>query len=197
MKKKSRTNVNWSRHELIVSAVPEVTRIWCLKIPGTVLHQVNFINIKGRLLVTGDYGDWVFTREFIPGEDEPVSEGYWLEKLRISNPYMEFPLAWEYIKEAILKFPEEHGEKVTRYEGEYGDIEKVEYEVPEDVQDWLDELMWYAEDEDTVSYLYTAYRKTPQDIEYSNVPYSRSTPYWLDVIFDAFDEICRRIKEDK
>ena len=55
--------LDWSKHEVIIEDHGKL-KIWRIKIPGTILHQVNFINTEDRLIVTGDYGDWMFSREF-------------------------------------------------------------------------------------------------------------------------------------
>lgn len=170
--------IDWSKHELLIEDSEE-KKIWRLKRPGTCVFQVNFINTEGRLLVTGDYRDWLFCREFHPSPDGHVSFGYWMEKLRTSMGHMDWDLDWDAIQKEIDEFP-------SRYTDD-------DLTVPEEVTDWLRDLETHMDDK--LDYEYCAFREKPSQIDYEDVPYCRKVPIQLDIVFDAFNEICRRLKE--
>src|SRR3989344_2189435 len=81
----NRTGVDFTKHELIVTE-QEGLLVHRLKHPEyTYMNSVTFINTNGIMAVTGDYGNWIFCREFHPNDKEGVSGGYWLEKLKIAS----------------------------------------------------------------------------------------------------------------
>ncbi len=63
--------------------------------------------------------------------------------------------------------------------------------------DYLNELLSLA-DEGEFDYTRYAYRENVgrfEDGEY--IPHCKKYKYWLLAVFDGFDEICRRMKEEK
>jgi hypothetical protein len=66
-------------------------------------------------------------------------------------------------------------------------------------KEWFKELLEVAEQEDFIEYEYKAFRdySSPNGINNENIPVYKKTPIALEVIFDAFEEICRRLKEEK
>ena len=44
---------------------------------------------EDKLIITGDYYNWIFCRPFTPDKDGSVSEMYWIEKLQIANEAVE------------------------------------------------------------------------------------------------------------
>ena len=85
---KKRTDIDFSKHEVIITKLDNVVEpcvIHYLKLPDTRMNSIKFINCGGVLSVTGDYGNWIFCREFHPSEKEYVSGSYWEEKLRIAS----------------------------------------------------------------------------------------------------------------
>ena len=80
-----RTKIDFSKHKYSVSRPDDNVAIYQLKIPGTRMHQFTFINACGILAVTGDYGNWIFCREFHPASKGFVSDYYWLEKLEAGS----------------------------------------------------------------------------------------------------------------
>lgn len=86
--KGTRTKVDFSKHilEHTESKEPIFVSVHHFHQPGTIAGSIKFINIDGKLLVTGDYGSYVFCRGFYPStESDKVSDGYWLEKIRQSS----------------------------------------------------------------------------------------------------------------
>lgn len=72
---KNRTGIDFSKHELIIKETDDVTIHW-LKIPNSIKKNIKFTNIEGNLVVTGDFGNWIFCRNFIPSGDGYVSDGW-------------------------------------------------------------------------------------------------------------------------
>lgn len=186
METKRRTQVDWSKHELIVKEQGD----WFsheLKKPDTRCQSIHFINAGGILAVTGDWGNWIFCRSFIPDAGEyRVSDGYWCEKLRISSTQKSAEYDPEGTAECLQKGIDtdlaEYG-----YEGE--DLEKMKE--------------YYRECKDRVhdgefGYQFHAYNEYPSELmSAEDVPFKTKTPFWLLVVFDAFEEICKRLKEQE
>jgi hypothetical protein len=172
---KSRTQVDWSKHTLTSNETPEL-KVHHLHIPGMYQDSVKFINTQGICAVTGDYGNWIFCREFVPAADNYVSDGYWCEKLRNSST------------QSSHQFDAE----MARYEIEQ--LRKDE-DLTEEESEWLDELE-SAADNGEYSYIACAMNR-PESFDTENIPIGRSVHIWLLTVFDAFDEICRRLKDQK
>lgn len=189
MKTKKRTDVDFSKHILTEShfnceKTGHTADIWELKVPGTMWYRVIFINSCGILTVDGDYGRFSFNREFHPSRDGAVCDHYWLEKLRIGND-----LKWdEYDSEETekeLRILIDKGLEEQGYEGEQLDKLKEQ----------LTDLLTYVDDK--ITYEYHAYRDNLVDLDYEDIPYVKKKNVRLDIIFDAFDEICKRITIQK
>jgi len=169
-----RTGVDFGQHELRVTKTGDLL-IHDLKKPDTGIHRVKFINIENVLVVTDDFGNWIFCREFHPSKDGSVSDKYWCEKLQNSstqNPYVfDADTAKEEIKEIL---------------------EEDDGSLSEEEKEWLAELSDEA-DEGEYSYIAKA-MDHPSSFDTENIPQGKKTNYWLLVVFDAFDEICKRLK---
>jgi len=171
-----RTEVDFSEHELIITKNDSLA-IWELKIPKSNMEWIRFINVEGHLLVVGDYGDWVFCREFHPSASSGVSDSYWCEKIHIANPNMK---CYEFDAEGTAKEIEE--------------LLTTSDNLTEDEIEYLNECKHNLEDGE-FDYSYVAYRNNIgrfEDSEY--VPYVKRINIQLQIVFDGFDEICRRLK---
>lgn len=178
---KSRTDIDWSNHKVDVTEHPGVL-IHHIRIDGRSLHNVKFINAGGILAVTGDFGNWIFCREFHPSKEGGVSDGYWNEKLRISS--VQDSDEWDaeatkrqlihQLSEYLLDKGETHEDQTTEYYQEC--ISKC--------------------DEHEFDYTYYAYREYPSNWDSECVVFVKKTKQSLKCVYDAFDEICRRIKEN-
>ena len=180
--RKKRTNVNWSKHELIVKS-DSLTKIWELKKPNTYTGRVVFINSCGVMSVTGDYGNWIFCREFHPSLDGYVSDCYWCEKLRIgstqSDRNYDASATMEEIEKQLNGGLEDEG-----YEGEKLKTYK----------DYLETCLEHVDEE--IDYNYHAFSyDMPDFLTAEDVIRMTKMPFWLEVIFDAFEEVCRRLGE--
>lgn len=170
-----RTGIDFSKHELFATQQDGLL-VHHLKKPDTNCDNVKFINTHGIMAVTGDYGNWIFCREFHPSATGAVSDGYWKEKLTNSSS----------------QEPNEFDE-----EGTVAEVESL----LEEEEDLTDEELEYLNEcvsesaSGELDYTYHAHRNNVgrfSDHEY--VPLVMKTKHWLLVVFDAFDEICRRIK---
>ena len=177
----ARTKIDWSKHHITVKK-DMYTTIHTIT-TGSVIYQVNFINTCGNLIVNGDFGNWIFCREFLPSPEGYVSDGYWLEKLSIGSTQ-------EYEKydaeETTLLLEEELQE--------LNELKRVE-----NTKDY-DELIEYYEGclnccEEEINYLAFAH-DYPSDCDFECVKVGKKTNHWLLIIFDAFEEICRRLKSE-
>ena len=175
----ARTNLDFSKHELIITNNDNIL-IHHLKKPDTVIYNIKFINTNDVMVVTGDFGNWVFCREFHPSEDGYVSDGYWIEKLTNSSTQVASEYSPVATKKTILELLKDEDNDLT-----------------EEEKDYLNECMDNLYDCE-LDYTYFAYRDNVgrfEDAEY--VPFEKEINPWLLYIFDGFEEICRRIKDNK
>jgi hypothetical protein len=177
-----RTNVDFSKHEVITTQV-EGLLVHHFKRPDTFTHSIKYINTNGILAVTGDYGNWIFCREFHPGPNEFVSDQYWFEKLKINSCQVAFTYSPEETEKAIqdrLNELEEWGFKGNELE---------------EMTTYYENCLEYLSDE----YMYVAEAfKYPKFADHSSAMiFCKAVNPWLEVVFDGFDEICRRILSEK
>jgi hypothetical protein len=174
--KMKRTRFDFSKHDLTVKHC-DCTVIYHLAKPNTIVDSVKFINTNGILAVTGDYGNWIFCREFHPKENGSVSDGYWMEKLQIAS----------------TQKPEEYDSDATRAEIQRRLADNEDPPTDEE-KEYYESLLRCVDDE--FEYTCAAYNDKPSDMDWEYIPMIRKTKYWLEVVFDAFEEICSRLKED-
>lgn len=185
--KGKRTNIDFSEHthrvELLVSETGEI-RIDHFQVGTNNMGYFQFVSTPRFLAVSGDYGNWIFCRPFYPSKNGSVSDGYWIEKLKMYSIQEFVPLDFESIREELEAMIENDLEE-SGYEGE-----KLS-----DAKKWFSELLELANDEDNLEYLAKAYRDSykPDFIDYDEIPCYKETPRKLQCVFDAFDEICRRM----
>jgi hypothetical protein len=102
-----RTDVDFSKHEVVITKNDNIL-IHYLKQPNTTINSVKFINTNDVLVVTGDFGNWIFCREFIPSAKNYVSDHYWIEKLRISSCQDPYEFDCDEAKQQIKELLEDH-----------------------------------------------------------------------------------------
>lgn len=168
---KPRRNIDWSKH--IVETIKEDNSLMHLiHIPNSSLNLVRFVNAYGVLSVTGDFGNWIFCREFHPSKGGYVSDGYWCEKLRMAS--CQNPSTYDSVSTVELLNKELEEEDLTEKEKTY-----------------LEDCLYHSDDE--IEYMYHAFRNNIGRYEdYEQVPLSKELNVWLLIVFDAFEEICRR-----
>jgi hypothetical protein len=180
---KNRTGIDFSKHIVLETHFKNDNHnidIWDLKKPySNYTNRVRFINSCGTLTVNGDFGNWVFCREFHPSADGFVSDGYWSEKLHISSQQTSAKYDSERTEKAIRKLIKSEL-KEYGYEGE--ELRKLKEE--------FKELLNYVDDE--IEYKCMAFRHL--SIDYELIPFCETRHIWLSIVYDAFDELCRRLK---
>jgi hypothetical protein len=163
--------IDFNEHELIVTKTDEIM-IHYLKKPETTTNCVKFINTNGIMAVTGDFGNWIFCREFHPSKDGKPCSSYWSEKLRYAStqdPY-EFD--------------------ATSAKEEIGELKK-EHELSDEEIEWLNELACAA-DEGEYEFIAKAMDR-PSSFESEMIPRGKIYCSWFEAILAAFEEICSRL----
>ena len=170
-----RTDIDFSKHEVIITE-SEGLLVHDLKIPNSYRNSIKFINTNGILAITGDFGNWIFCREFHPSADGYVSGGYWCEKLRIAST------------QKSHRFSSDKTEvEIKRLLAEEEDLSEAEVDYLNGCLSCIDD--WEA---GYKNYAYTEKVGRFEDGEY--VPYEEELNIWLAYIFDGFEEICNRMK---
>ena len=189
MQRGKRTNFDFSEHhhriDIYKNAEKKEIRIDHLQIGDSNTNYIQFIN-SGRILsVTGDFGNWVFCRKFIPSADGVVSDYYWLEKLHIGSE-----------QKGEKYSPRETTKRIDWLISEGLEEWGIEEDTIPEAKEWLKELR--AETDDEVGYMFKAYRDydKPDCLDYESIPFEKEIHRWLLVIFDAFENICERLKEE-
>lgn len=175
--KGKRTGLDFSKHELLITE-SEGLLVHHLKKPNTQYDNIRYINTNGIMAVTGDYGNYIFCREFHPSAKGFVSDGYWHEKLRIGS----YQKISEFDSEGTLS----EIERLIKEKEDYGFSEK-------DIE-FLEELKTHVDDE--IEYTYEAYRGNSH-IDVETIPFVKKPTVQWNYILDGFDEICRRMKESE
>lgn len=177
--KGKRTGIEFEKHELIIHADGNDTIVHQLKKPDTICQSIKFINTFGVLMVLGDYGHWMFNRSFVPGPKEYVSDSYWLEKCEMEGREYDRDATEKELTAGIKGGLAEYG-----FSGEYLKAAIAFYK---EARTKIDEEWVYT------GYIYGYER--PGCVDHEMIPYCKMTKQWLRIIFDGFDEICRRLKE--
>lgn len=220
--KGKRTNINWQDHNVKYSE-SDNAKIWTIKKPDTAWDSVIFINSCGIMAVTGDYGNWIFNREFHP-EGDKVSECYWLEKLSISSEQTGLVYdqkeTFEDIIDAMVELIINNDESVL-WEKSKEFINEVtpkirrecqEFVIDDRLLDDLDDHIWNLEvikeglryyvscyhqnNEGEHRYEVFAHDNLPESWDHEYVVIARVISPQLKAVFDAYDEIVRRHHED-
>lgn len=177
--KGKRTGIEFNDYKVTVTE-QEGLLVHFLKKPNTICGCIKYINTNGIMAVTGDYGNWIFCREFHPSaQDNAVSDSYWNEKLQIASSQEPMEFDPKATKERIIELlkNEEGEDDLTRAEKNYlrGCLAQV--------------------DCGQYDYEQQAHGESCGRFTGEYVPCCHKTKYWLLVIYDGFEEICRRMKE--
>tara|TARA_R110000851_G_C12783958_1_gene535653 strand:- start:75 stop:632 length:558 start_codon:yes stop_codon:yes gene_type:complete len=183
---KKRTNWDFSEHthkiEIFKSKEGNEIRVDHFRKGNSNMGYVKFVNDSRGLSVFGDFGNWIFCRPFHPSADGFVSDHYWNEKLKINS----------HQEHAKYDGDETHKEIQGLINGGLEDWGYKEGELIK-CKEWLTELATYTDDE--LEYTYEAYRgNNPTELDYDYIPFCKTGSVQLQIIFDAFDEICKRLK---
>lgn len=180
MVKKNRTGIDFSKHELIITE-SEGLIVHYLKKPNTITQAIKFINTNGVLVVTGDYGNWMFCRSFVPDKDTSVSDMYWVEKLHLSST------------QQGLEFDRETTKRELEYQIQSG-LVAYGYQDTEltDMELFYNDCLLNI-DESKENYLSNAYQELPSWNDGESIVYHEKPKTRLQYVFDGFDEICKRL----
>ncbi|QZE15370.1 hypothetical protein K4L44_05925 [Halosquirtibacter laminarini] len=182
-----RTKYDFSNHNLNIQTMDchgliGKVSIHELRIGNNKMEAIRFINTSGVMTVTGDFGNWVFCREFIPIPEGRVSDIYWQEKLTVRNGATSFVNYSPEKTEALLNELIEEGLE----DGYEEDDEYIKY---------LKDLLDYVEEE--FDFIYHAINNKPTEAEFDEgIPICREVPVQLNIVFDAFEEICNRLDKE-
>lgn len=172
----NRTGIDWSKHEMTHELHRGPINVHTLKQPGTVIHMVVFTNTPYGLSVHGDFGNWVFCHQFIPNKYGYASDSYWHEKLQIASTQS----AKEFDPDGTVEYINELID---------------ENNFSEDELSYLNRLIDLS-GESEFDYDAYAYRKGPGYFsDYDRVPKLFSYSFWFRAIMDAYEEMCRRIRQ--
>jgi hypothetical protein len=178
-----RTDFDFSEHELLIKESDGLLVHTLKHKDYNKMYRFDFINTNGVMVVTGDYGNWMFCREFHPSPDGMVSDYYWCEKIKIASTQEPFEFDYEATEKEILEAI--NGGLVEG--GFEGDDLEIMTEYYESLLDKVHEGEFYYE-----AY---AYGEMPYLITSGCVPNNKKIKHWLLCVFDAFEEICSRLKE--
>lgn len=187
MKKEKRMpRAEFSEHELSVVSNDLIT-IHRLKHPKySQMLSIRFINTCGMLIVDGDYGRWSFNRCFMPSPEGSASDDYWIEKLCIGSTQKGTRFSSEKTKKELTNGIDSELEEYG-YAGEKLEEAKAFYE----------HLTDYCENEhEYVSEAYYGSEK-PSFMDSDGIPFIEETIPQLQIVFDAFEEICYRLKNEE
>lgn len=186
---KKRTDWDFSNHthtvEIFKSENGKEIRVDHFREGNKRCGYIKFLNDEEGLSVFGDFGNWIFCRPFHPSADGFVSDAYWNEKLKIAS-------SQEHAKFDSDETAKEIEELIN------GGLEDWGYDGDrlDEAKEWLSDLLEYVDDE--LDYTYHAYRGyNPTELDYEDIPFCREGSIQLKIIFDAFDEMCNRMKNNK
>lgn len=179
-----RTDQDFSKH-ILETITDEHITVYDLHLPDRAQYKrVIFMIAYGVTSVIGDYGNWIFNRAFYPGKENHVSDGYWLEKLKIASEQDGEEFDVNATEEEILNLID-HELEECGFEGKELD----------ELREYYNELLPIS-DMSEHEYLETAHMNLPSQYDSDMIPYVKSTKWWLQVVFDAFDEICNRMEKE-
>jgi len=170
----SRTNTDFSKH-VLTETKREGMLIHVLAKPGTNMDSLTFVNTNDIMAVTGDYGNWIFCREFHPSASGRVDDTYWIEKLQVASSQDPYDFDGNKAKEEIEELLKDPEKSLSKEEKE-----------------WLNDLS-EATDDSEFEYIAIA-MDYPASFPAEMLPKGKITKFWLKVVFDAFEEICQRMK---
>lgn len=177
-----RTDIDFSKHQVIVTQAKgqygEELLVHHLILPSRSSHHaIKYINTCGIMAVSGDFGNWIFCREFHPSPSGRVDGSYWDEKAHILSSQEthewdseETAKNWsELLVNEDHKWTDEEKDYIQRCIAECG-CSEMEYNGA------------------AIDY------PRSWDPEYTSACTARKRKFWLNAVYDGFDEICNRMK---
>lgn len=175
----NRTNLDFSQHVLTIVQNDDNCEIYRFEKPNTSWDSFVFIIAEWLTIVGGDYGNWIFDRPFSPSKITNVSDSYWCEKLRLSSTQK----SHDFDSAKTIKHIQE---LIQENSFEYS-FEELEY---------LNECKKLAEGSEWEYSVY-AYNELPDNWTAEDVPFGTIINPQLLRVFDAFEEIAKRIEKNK
>lgn len=177
---KSYTGRDWSNHNLAIFQSPNAMR-YILHRPGTSFERVVLINSDGILAITGDFGNFIFCREFSPEKDGTQDIQYWAEKAKISS------------LQQVERYDSDATEKELQRMIETG-LEEYGYEGEElrEAKQFMRDCLRYTSTE--FEYMNFAYNNRPGGFDPEMLVFIKSHDHQLMVVLDAYNEMCHRLK---
>lgn len=174
--KGKRTNLEFEKHELFVTNRDGLL-VHHLKKPNTDCDNVKFVNTNGIMAVTGDYGNWIFCREFHPSNNDKVSDQYWIGQLTYASTQKPYEFSKDETRAQIEALLSEEDLEDDEIEYLQGCLEKV--------------------DEGGFDYEHYAHRENVGRFQdHESVPLVEKPKHLLLVVFDAWEEVCRRTQPE-
>lgn len=197
----SRTNIDWSKHELVVENDGKHTQRTSLAVPDSCMLAVHFINTYGVLMVTGDFGYWHFCRTFNPATDFFVGDSYFCEKAQISSRQTTHVYSSEDTRKAIDEritdiLLDEFGEDAPHVDTIEPLSPTLDQLLPSDAEEirWLMDCRDHVdEDSDGTRYMCFAHDNTPAHLDHESVICCKMVDPQLQAVLDAYEECGRRI----
>lgn len=188
--KGKRTGVEFGAHDFTAEscATPNAAiSCYLFKIWNSSAYQVRFVNAYGLMTVSGDWGNWVFSREFHPSsKNGGVSDNYWIEKLKTASSQDPYELDEEETRKEL----ESWLDGTHEYFDEERPLTPGEFE-------YLHDCL-YALGDSELQYAHVAhFENVGRFKDHDRVPLVKKPKYALQVIFDAWDCIVERLKETK
>lgn len=184
--REKRTNWDFSKHkhrvEIFKNDEGKEIQIDHFQDGNSRVGYIQFINTDEIMSVTGDFGNWIFCRPFVPSSEGYVSDIYWCEKLLIASHQRYSSFDTTLTDEAL-------NEELSKIDDEF-DADDVERK--EEYKEYLDGCIRHSENEH--EYITYAYQEHPSWMDSESVIYCEKTSVQLEIIFDAFDEICKRLE---
>jgi len=166
--------LDWSKHEFIIKKHGGVDlETYELKIPDSLMFRVKFTLTDNKTLITGDYGTWTICRMFAPSADGFVSVIYWLEKMRIESEQVLESWDSDLTVEAIAEY--------------WDEIKDESDDTLKEMYSRMTEIAELSENEEVYYHLCQDEGIDTEDI----ISEKKLNPH-IEIIFDAFNEMCRR-----
>jgi hypothetical protein len=185
--KGQRTGKDFSKYVLKVTKNKHVTIHELTEPPYSKQGRICFINVDENLIVTGDYSNWIFDRDFTPNasEEAQISNDYWCEKVQLSSTQKPY----EYDSERTIKEIQERIDELKKEDDDYGKEEHRE-EI-----ECLEECIPHADDSSDMRYLCFAHDNKPSHLDHESVIYCKKVHPQLLVVFDAFEIVCKMLAD--
>ena len=173
-----RTNIDFTNFSLTINECEYLTYV----LKNDVGSIIKFITDDSHLYVVGDYGNWIFNRNFIPVNGGSVLDYYWVRLLRERSTQNPFIFS-------------KHKTCITID----AMIVNIEVNYPNDSQKKIDLIKYFKNSKEYVDneqeYLWFVSEHKP-NWYLNDIIVEYDYMYDILVVFDAFEEICRTLPKN-